>query len=224
MKRKIAIVGTGIGGDKAPYNSDYEIWGIPGLQNSGAKFDRIYEVHSANTLTKVGIHKASSAKWLSENVTHIHPTLKASFPNAKVIDFEGHIKKFGKYFTSSFSWMLAEAITEGVDLIETYGFTLSSNGEYAHQKPSASYLIGWARCAGIEVRISKDSELMSAPFIYGYEEKPDILTSIADRRAVAAAEFDKAEQEVFAARAKYNHLEGVRETLEWFEKNFWAGR
>lgn len=224
-KRKIAIVGTGIGGDKAPYNNpDYEIWGLPGLRGSGFRLDRVYEVHSAYCLSEVKPYTTNDAKWLSENVTHINPTLKASFPNAKVIDFEKYINKFGRYFTSSFSWMFAEAIEEGVDVIDTYGFTLSSSGEYAHQKPGAAYLIGWARAVGIEVNISKGSELMSAPFIYGYEEEPAALKSIIERRQMVEREFIVAEQEVFAAKGKYNHLEGVKETLDWFEKNFWAAK
>lgn len=224
-KRKIAIVGTGMGGDKAPYgNPDYEIWGITGLWNSGKKFDRIYEVHSAKALTEEGAYTTVMAKWMSENITHIHPTLQASFPNAKVIDFEGHLRKFGKYFTSSFSWMLADAIEEKVDVIETYGFTLSSNSEYAHQKPGASYLIGWARASGIEVKISKESELLSTPFIYGYEDMPDMIKSITDRKKASIIEMEKAEMQVFDAKAKYHHLEGVKETLTWFENNFWAGK
>lgn len=219
---KIALVGTGMGAIRAPLKDDrYEVWGIPGLWNIEGNYKRIYEVHSAKTLTALKM-PAEKGVWMANNVTHVHPTLQKSFPNAKVIDFEKHMKKYGRYFTSSFSWMLAEAIEEKPESIDIYGVTLSGSGEYSHQKPSASYLIGWARAVGITVNIDRESELMSAPFVYGYEDKPDYLNTLNDRKKELLKHIEETEELMLKEKAKFHHLEGAKAQLEWFENNFWG--
>jgi len=221
--KKIALIGTGAGGARAPYNdASYELWSICGVWQTKAEFKRIYEVHSAKALTALNI-PADKGQWMSENITHCHPTLEKSFPNAEIIGFEGHIKKYGSYFTSSLAWMLAEAIEEAPDVIEIYGVTMSSTEEYAHQKPACAYLIGWARALGIKVIVDRGAELMSAPFIYGYEEVPDVIIALSDKKKHVEDELLKAESAVFEARGKYQFLEGVKAQTEWFENNWWSG-
>lgn len=221
-KRNIVIVGTGLGVRRAPLkDTSKEIWGITGLWNIEGNYSRIYEVHSAKCLTEEKI-PADKGEWMANHVTHIHPTLKASFPNAKVIDFEKHMEKHGRYFTSSFSWMLAEAIEEKVDSIDIFGITLSGNGEYSHQKPAASYLIGWARALGIKITIDRESELMSAPYIYGYEDAPEYIKTLSDQKKRVMDELKKADHAELVERGRKHYYEGVRDNIEWFENNFWA--
>ncbi len=220
--RKITLIGTGIGGSRAPLNdADSENWGISGLWNVGVNYKRVYEIHSAKYLTELQI-PADKGEWMKKNVTHIHPTLKASFPEAQIVDFEKHLKKYGQYFTSSFSWMLAEAIEEKPDSIDIFGVTLAADGEYSHQKPGASYLIGWARAVGIEVNIDRESELMSAPYIYGYEEVPEYIRTLKDKKKTALEELRKAEAAEIYEKGRKHYLEGIRDNIGWFENNFWA--
>ncbi len=220
--RKIVIIGTGLGTSRAPLNDpNSENWGLTGLWNVKGNYKRIYEIHSAKALTDEKI-AADKGEWMKEHITHIHPTLKASFPSAEVVDFEGHIKKYGKYFTSSFAWMLADAIEEKPDCIEIYGITLSSDGEYAHQKPGASYLIGWARAVGIKVRIDRESELMSAPYIYGYEDIPEYLVTLKDQKRKILDELTKAQDAESFEKGKKHYFEGVRDNIKWFENNYLA--
>ena len=107
------------------------------------------------------------------------------------------MKVYGKYFTSSVSWMIADAIEAGAKEIAIYGVTMSSNEEYGHQKPACSYLLGWARGKGIKVTIQKDSELMSTLFVYGYEEVPSIIASLKDKKGLAEQDISQAESDVF---------------------------
>lgn len=220
--KKIAIIGTGPGTARAPLKDpSYENWGVPGLWNIPGDYKRIYEVHSPKVLTGMGISPEKGA-WMREHVTHIHPKLKASFPNAEVIEFEKHMEKYGRYFTCSFSWMMAEAIGENPDSIAIYGITLSGNGEYVHQKPSMSYFIGRARERGIKVNVDKESELMSAPFIYGYEDPPEYLKTLADQKKLLLGELHKAEDAEAYERGRKHYYEGIRDQIEWFENNFWG--
>lgn len=220
--RKIVLIGTGVGASRAPLSDpNSENWGLSGLWNVPGIYKRIYEIHSATHLTAAKI-AAEKGKWMQEHITHIHPTLKASFPNAEVVEFERHIKKYDKYFTSSFSWMLAEAIEEKPDCIEIFGITLSGDGEYSHQKPGASYLIGWARALGIKVVIDRESELMSAPYIYGYEDAPEYLRTLSDQKRKILEELRKADNAEITERGRKHYYEGVRDNIKWFENNFWA--
>ncbi len=220
--KKIVIVGTGLGASRAPLNdANSEIWGLTGLWNIKGNYKRIYEIHSAKSLTDEKI-AADKGEWMKNHITHIHPTLKASFPDAVVVDFEKYIKKHGTYFTSSFGWMLAEAIEEKPDCIDIYGITLSGDGEYIHQKPGASYLIGWARALGIKVNIDRESELMSAPYIYGYEDIPEYLVTLADQKRKALDELERAKEAESFEKGKKHYFEGVRDNIKWFENNFWA--
>lgn len=216
-----------MGASRAPFgNLSYEFWSLPGIwnvqQKTGAAFDRIYEVHSAKKLTKLKI-PAEKGLWMQDHVTHVHPTLKASFKDAEIIDFEAHIEKYGPYFTSSLAWMIAEAIEYGADSIHIYGVTMSADGEYAHQKPSCSYLIGWARANGIDVVVDRGSELMSAPWIYGYEDEPDILTGLRDKCMQIEQEMQKHEQHITDLKANFHRMEGQREQIKWYENNWFSG-
>lgn len=218
---KIAIVGTGQGYDQAPYGTDWQVWGLPGHYNTGKKFDRVYEVHSPQAWVREGLSK-EKFDWMKENVTHCHHGFKTTFKEAEVIDFKKHIDKYGEYFTSTIAWMLAEAMELKPKEIAIYGVTMSHAEEYAHQKPACSYLIGWAKAQGIKVT-AKMSEIMSAPWIYGYEEVPDLFLSLQDRKRRHLNQKEGAESMIFEAKALYHKMEGKLEEIEYFENNWFAG-
>ncbi|QDP62949.1 MAG: hypothetical protein Unbinned5081contig1002_54 [Prokaryotic dsDNA virus sp.] len=223
-KRRIVVLGTGPGAERAPIGKDgVELWGLTGHWNSGVKFDRIYELHSAKTLTNLKIQKPKG-DWMWKNVTHIHPTLKASFPDAKVFDFEKYLEKYGRVFSCSMAWMLADAIEEKPEVIEIYGVTLSSLGEYKNQKPSFAAFALAARVLGIKVVVDRESELFSVPWLYGYEDEPDYMVSLRDKKKQIRKDMAIAESEVFEVKAKFNKLEGLNEAFEWFENNYHNGQ
>lgn len=219
---KIAILGTGPSVKDAPlHDKSWEIWAIPGLYN---KCDphRCYEVHSAKTLNSLSYSKEKIDWMLSlKDRLYVHPTLQKCFPEAKIFDFEKHINEHGPYFTSSISWMLAEAIEQSPEKIGIWGVTLSSESEYAHQKPSCAALMGYARCKGIKIETA-NSELLSAPYIYGYQDKPDILNALEDRKKLILSHINKAENEWNKAREAYHHGQGALEMIEYFENNWWS--
>lgn len=225
---KVAIVGTGAGWQDAPYKCpDWQIWVLCGHYSVATKFDRVYELHNAEAVKK-GLESlpTDEAKkkfdWMKENVSVCHPSLKTTYPDARVIDFEGLINEYGPYFTSSVSWMIAEAIDEGATDIGLWGITMSSQNEYSHQKPSASYLLGWARAKGIRIHLSKACELMSAPFIYGYEEAPDWIKSLQDRKKRAKQLMDKHHNQLKESENAFQQMIGYTQCIEELENNFYG--
>jgi len=221
---KIAIIGTGPTWDHAP--TDFQKWGIPGLWNTGIKLDRLYEVHSAIRVQKIFNDEIKTAgaklKWMKDQNIFIHPTLQTTFPNGNVMDYQKHIDMFGPYFTSSISWMIAEAIMENPEEIGIYGVSMASSSEYGHQKPSISYLLGWARAKGIKITVPDGCELLSFPWIYGLQDPPPIADTLAKKKAEVNGYMGEAEDEYLQAKAKYHHGKGFMEALEYFEDNFWS--
>lgn len=217
--RKIIIAGTGAGFQRVPFDKG-EVWGLSGHWDSGKKFDRIYEVHSAKTLDGLKI-TMPKGQWMRENVTHIHPTLQKCFPDGKVIDFEKYLEKYGRAaFRCSVSWMLAEAIEEKPDVIEIYGVTLSGKEEYRAQKPSVAAFILVARILGIKVYTDREDELFNCPWIYGYEDKPGYITALEDRKKKLLRDKFNAEADVLEMRAKFNTLEGMEAAFEWLSDSY----
>lgn len=216
---KISLLGTGNGWELAP--KEGEIWCVPGLHGRVSP-TRVYEVHSGQTLASVGMSQ-EKLEWMKAQSMVVHPSLHNSFPNCRVIDFQKHIDKFGPYFTSSLSWMLAEAIEENPEEIGIYGVSMCSQTEYAHQKPGCTYLIGWARALGIKVTIPPTSELLAAPYIYGMQDKPAMITAIENRKKEIIKNKDKAEDDWVLAKANFHHQQGALEAFEFFENNWWAG-
>lgn len=219
--RKIVILGTGAGWERAPFGKpDYEFWGLQGHYQTGKKFNRVYELHSAKALDSMGLQK-SQGDWMFANVTHIHPKLEECFPNAKVFEFEKYLEKYGRsVFRCSISWILAEAIEEKPDVIEIYGVTLSGKEEYRSQKPSVAAFVLAARALGIRVYVDREDELFSCPWVYGHEEVPGFILSIQDKGRKIERDMFNAESETLEKRAMFNRLEGQNDILEWLKDSY----
>lgn len=222
---KIAIIGTGPGWERAPFDDKaWNIWTLAGLHDR-CEPDRVYEIHTGQEIADAWKNDPMPMKmaWLKRQNLIIHPSLQTTFPEGKVFDYQKYMDRHGNYFTSSIAWMLAEAIDEKPEEIGIFGVGMASQTEYAHQKPGCTYLIGWAKALGIKVSIQEGSELMVAPYIYGLQYPPKILTDLAVKKKEMESMADSFEHECFAAREKYNKAQGALEMIEYFENNWWSG-
>jgi hypothetical protein len=106
------------------------------------------------------------------------------FPKAQI---EAH---FGRYFTSSPAWMMAQAILEGCRDISVYGIHLSTEFEYVKQRPNFEFLMGCLLGSGKRTTTVKDglriyessdgrlvlpeaSPVLQESFQYAFDPKPD---------------------------------------------------
>lgn len=170
-----------------------EFWGLNELYNHFAPrcakagrplFDRWFELHDMQTITD-SEEDQKHLKWLQAQPAGRPIYMQeahADIPAAVRFPLERVVKVFGRYFTSSIGYMLALAILEGRDdslavvdpeaaygWIGIYGIDLAADTEYGDQRPNAEYLVGVAKGLGIEIVIPKESALLRADRLYGYE-------------------------------------------------------
>jgi len=162
--RKIAIVGLATSThDAAPFDTDWEMWGLPWDNGYWFRYDRLFEMHDLELLKKP---ESKRPKDYMERLRTCHIPLymqKENFLNP-------HIKKYplievidyiGDYFNSSIAYMIALAIYEGCDEIGIWGVDMTDSEEYAYQRPNAEYLLGLAHGLGINLSIPEQSSLLT---------------------------------------------------------------
>ncbi len=112
-------------------------------------------------------------KWAVENqpvcyLQEAHSELK----NSSRYPIEEMIERFGKYFTSTASYMVASAIAAGATEICLFGIDLRVDTEYVYERPNFEYMVGMARGMGIEVTVGEQCTILKSHFLYGYDEAP----------------------------------------------------
>jgi len=115
-----------------------------------------------------------------------------TFPLHEILDWfaaEYEINRFKEghfvfeYFTSTVNMMFALAMYEGFERIELFGFEMSSQEEYAYQKPATEFWMGVALGRGVEIYLPKGCALLGASEkIYGYEKTPGFTQMHAEIR------------------------------------------
>jgi hypothetical protein len=175
-RKKVAIVGFAESSRHlAPFDNDeWEIWAMNQLYRHIPRATRWWEMHKyPDYLTIDQVPGTDYAKWLAECPIPVYMTeQRADVPNSVRFPIEHMVQKYGDYYYSSISYMLAQAIEEGLEEIGLWGIDLAHDSEYEYQKPSAEYFLGVAIGQGITVRIPEQSALLKGMYRYGYQEMP----------------------------------------------------
>ena len=168
MKR-IAIVGTAQSWKMTPWNdpglqiaSLNDAYRLDGFQRA----DRWYDFHPLDHfyypeegqkqvyahLVPPGyyVRPKGHLEWLASQQipVYLHPDYLTQHPQAKDWTHAHAFPKaqieqeFGRYFTSSPAWMLAQMVMEGYREIHIYGIHLATEHEYIEQRPNFEFLIG----------------------------------------------------------------------------------
>ena len=181
-EKKVAIVGFAESWKLAPFDDPtIEIWGLNELHKYLPRWNRWWEVHDADTLgvTKRDLTEGEVKRhldWLAKDhgpdkVIYMQPQFcDGRFPSAKPMELERMVTAFGRYFTSSIGFMVAQAILDDYSWIGLYGIDLASDIEYQQQRANTEYLIGVARGQGRTVVTADSSAILKAGHIYGYEK------------------------------------------------------
>lgn len=173
--RKVAIVGSSpTSRDEAPYDDlAWEIWTLNDMAPIIPRLDRLFEIHTPRLIEQFADSKQDQLSWMKANTTvpiyMVHPDPDL-YPASIPYPLDTITKQFGTYLTSTVSYMLALAIHEGVDELAIYGVDMAHGTEYAAQRPSCEFFIGWARGAGIPVYIPRTSDLLNCRSLYGQDD------------------------------------------------------
>ncbi len=227
--RKVAIVGMAPLArvqvkELAP---DYEIWGMNDSHHWLERADRWFEIHPKGFIEDAVAGRGEFTRRVAE--THLD-WLKSTdiplymgqryeeFPSSIAYPAETIIAKHCPrdengvpypYFTSTFPYMIALAIEEGVDEITLLGGDLSSTDEYVDQRPCVEWWLGYAMGRGIRVIVRKTSPVMWGPpygFMTGDVER---LQDMAQKRV------DEAKDAYLTAYGQMVHIIAVYEERLW---------
>lgn len=174
---KVAIVGMAPSSRmEAPFNDpSWEIWTISNAYQFLPKWDRYFELHDPYsrrdrypTLWEFLIKQHGKPIYVNQPCPEI--------PDAVVFPINDVINRFGgmRYFTNQISYLVAYAIHLGAKEIALYGVDMAQQmqgeaSEYAYQRPSCEFWLGWAAGAGIKLTVHPKSDILKASCLYGIE-------------------------------------------------------
>lgn len=142
--------------------------------------------------------------------------IRKVFKHVKRKNWETSELTRARFFTSSFDYMLGLAILKqeewDIDTIECFGIEMGSDTEYRYQKYGASFFIGAAAMAGIDVIMPHNSVLTKSK-MYGLEGGQMIFRTDLERHLVL---YNKMRVENASVM---NHIEGQYAVLEQNLKN-----
>lgn len=169
--RRVALVGKAPASiPRTPFDDeDVEIWSLSDNYRNLPRWDRWFELHDVDYHRE---HHPDHWEFLLQD--HGKPLYllgpHAAIPHATVYPRDEVLQRFPPgYFTNSISYMIALAIMEGFTEIGIYGVDMAQHDEYAHQRPSCEWMIGFAQGMGIKVVVPEESDLLKCRKLYGYE-------------------------------------------------------
>ena len=188
MVRKVAIVGTAPSGVHAPYNDEsWEIWGVGCRASYVVRADRWFELHrlSGEPEDWASEWRNSIKKWSHDcEVWMLYPENLGP----KIVEFPHQriTSKFGTFFlTSTFGWMMALAIDEGVDEIGLWGVDMEYGTEYRSQRTGLRHFIDLARVLGIKITRLASGGVAYEPVPYPLIQDDPLLQKLGLRREQA---------------------------------------
>src|SRR3990172_5860996 len=108
----------------------------------------------------------------------IAPFKYAEIPLSQAFPLKECVKEFGlPYFSNTICYMIAYALLQGAEEIDTYGVNQAGSMEYNLEKPAVEYWLGIAAGRGVKVTIHGDKSLLlsnraryGGDVMYGYNQ------------------------------------------------------
>lgn len=219
--KTVALVGFGPSHVDAPFADEtIEIWAVNYHHEDLARTTRIFELHEWDTIRTEdgGIHlKPLAAQTAIVYMQETHPEVPMSvaYPLQQMSEAFALPHTPKPYFTSTVSYMVALAITEGFDEIQLFGIDLAQDTEYAIQRPSCEFFLGIAVGRGIRVVPHPKSDVLKTAFLYGYEDTP--REWLRDKAKARRAHLQKMQQHYEAEVLK--HRDAMHQFLGALQEN-----
>jgi hypothetical protein len=225
---KVALVGTCPSSKMlAPYNDEsWDIWACS-PDNAFGRIPRVsawFEIHGDLAWPESAEWGAPKyVAWLNQQDFPIYAIDQSVIHNSVSFPKNKMLETFGSYFfTSTFAWAFALALTKGAKTIGLYGIDMSTTGEYAHQRPGIQHFIWLAAQAGVEVIAPDESDVLQPPPLYGYSD----TSAMGRKLAVRERELQARADNLRAIRDRHNRdiifLEGALEDID-YQRKTWIG-
>ena len=198
--KKLAIVGTSYGKEKAPYKSkNTEIWvmAFAIILKDIKRFDKIFEIHRKDEYiqdTAELIYKTNKPVYMQKKDDKVK--------NCLLFPFDEIFEKYGTYFTSTWSLCLVFAIMQGFKDITLYGINFESDRERTIERACIEYWIGYFRGQGYKINLYSKCPLLKSNYVYGID---DILK----HRERIQDKIDRYEKQANNSKIKYYKTENV---------------
>lgn len=235
---KVAMVGTAPSSRMlAPYaDPSWKIWACsPGNMNTLPRVDVWFELHSNLLWPEYESYGKPYVEWLKQQKFPIYmqelwpktdgsmQPLKEIVPNATVFPVNEMVAEFGdEFFTSSFAWMMALAISQGATEIALYGIDMASRDEYILQRPGFYYFKREALKRGIRVAAPHESDIMQSPALYAFVDSTPFGRKLAARRQEIVGRVQQFDQQIGHATSSKQYLQGALEDLDYIN-SIWSG-
>lgn len=237
MPRKIAMVGTHPSGQGAPFDDpSWEIWGVSARAHYFTRATRWYEIHRLDGTFKKPGEADHWRKELTRQCAHqvmgddnsAPVPLKMFYPEEGLGDLSPYpvqeiTDRFGTFFmTSTFSWMLAEAINEIAPrgkfaepgtVIGVWGIEMEYGTEYTHQRAGFRHFAKLAYHLGIDVQLRIAGGLIYEPVPYPFWQDAPHIAKLEERLAEASRNALMKEDAVRQARENLAKNIGALEAL-----------
>lgn len=172
--KKLVIVGTASTWNKAPFDKNgFDFWGLNGLHGytepSGVTgvFSLWFQIHKREEV----IEQEDHYNWLkSTEVPIVTQVPFNEFKKNLLFPKDFILNRYPHYFKSSFGWMICLAMELGYEEIQFFGVHVSSDSEYAYQKPNTEFYIGMAMGRGIRVYIPSEADIVQEGSLYAFDD------------------------------------------------------
>lgn len=217
--KKIALVGFTQTRNEVPWgDATWEKWICNNLHKMVPdSWDRLYDLHTTAEIHKDKDHERF-LRTTTKPVYVFEP--QPEWPTAVRYPLEQVNAVFGTYFTNSVSWMIAHAILEGVTDLGVWGVDMATGSEYAAQRPSCEYFLGFAAGRGINVAIPKSSDLLKNIFQYGADDDTPVRAKWTARQAELSERLNMLQQQHGQMTAQINQLQGALEQVK-YDQGVW---
>ena len=226
---KIALVGTCPSSRMlAPYGDEsWEIWACS-PDNAYGRLPRVsewFEIHGDLTWPESSEWGAPAyVRWLNEQSFKIWAIDDSVIKNAAPFPMEMLLKKFGYYFfTSTFAWAFAFALTKQVKTIALYGIDMSVNSEYAYQRPALQHFIWLAAQANVEVVAPDESDILQPPPLYGFSDATPMGRKLAVRERELQSRINQMRAQADELQRNIAFLDGALEDVDYTRKTWMSG-
>lgn len=231
-RKKVAIVGfapSSMEDVKFVWDDpDMEIWGINQLYMAfpkmAEKATRWFQIHHRHSYDACVTRDHSHHEWLAKQtkfpiyMQRKEPDIPMSikFPVIEIL------QKFRRYFTNSISWEIAVAILEGFKEVHLYGIDMAQDSEYAFERPSVEYFLGYLEGTGAKLVLPDKCDLCKSMWLYPFEDDAPFRAKVEARRQELRGRLNQSIQQESQGHDIRLQVLGALDDLNYIEKTWGA--